>query len=244
VHAPQPSLVAGAQPPPAIPWDRWRELGIARAFRDTLVLSIREPTHFYGLVPDSTVGALVYGFVFELVVALASFLYHVLFGAAELDRTLGPFYPQLREVLPNAPELLQTLTSVSAIGSLVTAPFTYLFNLYTTAFLTWIGLRMARCLHTPFRRILQLFAYAGWIQSLGLLGVSGELVLSLFSFVAVLGLGSYYWLVIVRQSQGIDTNRAVISSLYGLLVAFVLGCVCGVPPVIAVIYLLISALSK
>ncbi len=232
--------------PPSIPWERRRELGVARAFRDTLVLSIREPKRFYGLLPSeaSTWPALVYGFTFEAVVAGTTFLHHQLVGAEELDRSLAPLYPQLRQVVPNAPEMIRTLMSASAIGSLCTAPFTYLFKLYVTAFLTWIGLRLARCLHTPFRRIVQLFAYASWIQLIGLLGVTGDLMLSLLSFVALLALGSYYWLVIVRESQRIDTRRAVVASLYGCLVALVVGCVCGVPPMIALAYVLVSILSK
>ena len=238
--------LAGAGQPPSIPWERRRELGVVRAFRETLVCSIREPKRFYGLAPteDSVWPALAYGFTFELIVAVANFLQHQLFGAAELEDALSPFYPQLEHVVPHAPEMIRTLASVSAIGSLVTAPIAYLFNLYATAFLTWIGLRFAGCLHTPFRRIVQLFAYAGWIQILGLAGVTGDLVMSFLSFVAILGLGSYYWLVVVRESQGIDTGRAVVASLYGLLVACVLGCVFGVPPVVALVYWGVSAMSK
>ncbi len=238
--------LAGAGQPPSIPWERRRELGVVRAFRETLVFSIREPTRFYGLVPteDSVWPALAYGFAFELIIAVASFLHHQLFGAAELEQALSPIYPQLEQVVPHAPEMIRTLTSVSAIGSLVITPITYLFNLYATAFLTWIGLRFARCLHTPFRRIVQLFAYAGWIQILGLADVTGDLMMSFLSFVAILGLGSYYWLVVVRESQGIDTGRAVVVSLYGFLVACVLGCVVGVPPVVGLVYVAASALSK
>jgi len=50
----------------SIPWERRAELGLVRAFRDTLVLSIRDPWRFYALPSRETAlwSALAYGFVF------------------------------------------------------------------------------------------------------------------------------------------------------------------------------------
>jgi hypothetical protein len=230
----------------AIPWERRRELGLLRAFRDTVVFSVREPRRFYGLVPEerSPWSALAYGLVFDLVVSLLGFAYTKAVGSAELERSIAPLMPQLREVLPKAPEMITALTSASAIGSLLVTPLSYLFNLFTTTLVTWIGLRLARGLHTSFGRLLRMFAYASWIQLFGLLTLTGDIFLSALSFALVLGFGSYYWLVIVRESQRIDTGRAVMASLYGCLVSLAFGCILGVPLVIGAVWLLWSIVQS
>jgi hypothetical protein len=238
-------------PPPladddAIPWERRRELGRLRAFRETFLLSIREPTRFYSLVPAeaSIWGALAYALAFDLVVALIELAYHQLVGAADFEASVGPLYPQLRQVLPNAPELLGKVMSASAIGSLLLAPISFLVNLCATTAMTWIGLRLARGLRTSFGRLLRMFAYASWIQLFGLLSVTGDIFLSALSFVLVLGFGSYYWLVVVRGSQGIGARQAMLSSLYGCLVAFAFACLLGIPLLVGVGWLLVSALKS
>ena len=239
-------------PPPrqasdeAIPWERRRELGRLRAFRDTFLLSVREPTRFYALVPaePSIWGALAYGLTFDVVVALIAFAYHQLVGAADFEASVGPLYPQLRQVLPDAPELITRLMSAAALGSLLMTPITFVFNLCLTTAMTWIGLRLARGLRTSFGRILRMFAYASWIQIFGLLAVPGDVFLSALSFLLVLGFGSYYWLVIVRGSQGIDTRRAMLSSLYGCLIAFAFACLLGLPLLVGLGWLLVSALQS
>jgi hypothetical protein len=226
----------------AIPWERRRELGLMRAFRDTVVFSVREPRRFYGIVPEarSIWPALAYGLVFDLVVSLLGFAYTKAVGNAELEHSIAPMMPQLREIVPKAPEMITTLMSASAIGSLLVTPLSYFFNLFTTTFVTWIGLRLARGLHTSFGRLLTMFAYASWIQVFGLLALTGDIFLSAFSFLLVLGFGSYYWLVIVRESQRIDTGRAMMASLYGCLVSLAFGCLLGVPLAIGAAWLLWS----
>lgn len=229
-----------------IPWERRRELGWWRAFRDTFVMSIREPTRFYGLVPRdaSPWGALAYGLVFDLVVAVIGFAYHQLVGSAEFEGSVAPLYPQLRQVIPDAPELIAKARAVSAIASLLLTPLFFLFNLFITTVMTWIGLRLARGLHTSFGRILRMFAYASWIQLFGLIAVTGDVILSALSFLLVLGFGSWYWLVVVRESQRIDSRRAMLSSLYGCLVAFALACVLGFPILIGIGLFLASLLQS
>jgi hypothetical protein len=224
-------------PPPqtaaldAIPWERRREVGLWRAFRDTAVLSVREPRRFYGLVPEerSIWPALAYGLVFDVVVSLLAFAYTKAVGSAELEQAIAPMMPQVREIVPKAPEMIATLQSASAIGSLLVTPLSYVFNLFTTTLMTWIGLRLARGLHTSFGRLLRMFAYASWIQVFGVLAVTGDIFLSALSFALVLGFGTYYWLVIVRESQRIDTGRAMMASLYGCLVVAAFGCILGIP---------------
>jgi len=225
-----------------IPWEHRRELGLMRAFRDTVVFSVREPRRFYGLVPEerSAWSALAYGLVFDLVVSLLGFAYTKVFGGAELERSIAPMMPQLREQVPKAPELIATLLSASAIGSLLVTPLSYFFNLFTTTLMTWIGLRLARGLHTSFGRLLRMFAYASWIQVFGVLALTGDIFLSSISFVLVLGFGSYYWLVIVRESQRIDMGRAMTASLYGCLVTLAFGCILGIPFVLGAAWLLWS----
>jgi hypothetical protein len=235
-------------PPPAataIPWERRRELGIVRAFRDTLVLSIREPTRFYGLIPTegSIWPALAYGLVFDLIVAAFGFAYSQTLGATEFASSITPMLPQLREVLPEGPELMAKVMTGSAIGSFLMTPISYLFNLTVTTLMAWVGLRLARGLSTSFGRLQRLFAYASWIQIFGLLAITGDVILSTLSFLLVLGFGSYYWLVIVRESQRVDTKRAALASLYGCLVAFAFACFLGVPVVIGLGWLLVSKLG-
>jgi len=216
------------------PWERRGELGVFRAFADNLVLSVRAPTRFFGLAPRdaSYWPAVLYGFVFELVVALATFAYAKLFGEAELRGTLAPYYPQLEEMLPGGPAQLETFLRASTAVSLIATPFTYVLELHVVALVTWVGLRLAGGLRTSFGHIVRLVAYAGWVRVFGLLGVSGDVVLSLLSGLLSLGFASYVWVALVRASQGIDMKKAVIASLYGTLVGFLVGCVVVVPPTV------------
>ena len=227
------------------PWERRRELGVLRAFVQNLASSVREPGRFYGLAAGdaSHWPAVAYGFVFELVVALATFAYTKLFGEAELQAALGPFYPQLEQALPRLPERLDGLMRASAIVSLLSTPLTYVFELYVMALVTWIGLRLARGLRTSFGHIVRLLAYAGWVRLFGLLGVSGDLVLSLLSGLLTLGYASYIWVVLVRLSQQIDTGRALLASVYGTLVSLAFGCLCIAPPGVALAVWLASKLA-
>jgi hypothetical protein len=199
------------------------------------MLSIREPRRFYALVPRdaSPWPALAYGLAFEVVVAALTFAYHEAFGAAELRASLAGFTPALREVMPSAPALIERTLGASALASLVLTPLSYLLELLGTAAVAWVGLRLTRNLHTSFGVLVRMFAYASWIHVFGVLGVTGDVILSSLSFLLTFGFGSYYWLVVVRQSQRIDTKQAVWASLAGGLVAMVFACVFGLPPLIA-----------
>jgi hypothetical protein len=234
-------------PPDAdtFPWERRRELGVVRAFVQNLTMSVREPGRFYGLAAGeaSHWPAVAYGFVFELAVALATFAYTKLFGEAELHAALGPFYPQLEQMFPGGPARLDGVMSGAAVVSLLSAPLTYVLELYTMALVTWIGLRLARGLRTSFGHIVRLLAYAGWIRLVGLLDVSGDLVLSLVSGLITLGYASYIWVVLVRSSQQIDTRRALLSSVYGTLVTLAFGCLCIAPPAVVLLAWLVTKLS-
>jgi len=174
------------------------------------------------------------------VVALLGFAYDRTIGAAQLDASLGPLYPQIREIFPKGPEALRALTAASSWGSLVLTPITYLFNLHVAVFLTWAGLRLAGGMRTSYGHILRMFAYAGWIQIFGILGVTGYILLSIAGFALSIGFGSYYWLAIVRASQGIETRRAIYASIYGGLIGVGAGCIFGVPLLAGVVYLLVT----
>ncbi len=227
------------------PWERRRELGVGRAFAQTLTLSIRAPRRFYALAPAhaSYWPAIVYGLAFELVVSLATFAHDVTVGQAETARALSPYYPQLDALLPGAHEQLEALQRGAAIGSLVTAPLSYLFELYATAALTWVGLRLARGLRTPFGHIVRLLAYASWVRLFGLLGVTGELALSALGALLTLGFASYAWVVLVRASQGIDGRTVIVASLFSTLALVTVGCVCAVPPAVAALAMLAAKLA-
>lgn len=229
-----------------IPWERRGEVGWWRAFRDTLVMSIREPTRFYGLVPrePTSWGALAYGLVFDVLVAVIGFAYHQLLGTTEFEGAVAPLYPQLREVWPDGPELIGKARAASAIAGLLITPLSFLFNLGLTTLMTWIGLKLARGLTTSFGRLLRMFSYASWIQLFGIVSITGDVLLSAVSFLLVLGSGSFYWLVVVRQSQGIDTRRAMLASLYGCLLAAACACVVGLPVMVALAFVLASALKS
>jgi hypothetical protein len=215
---------------------------MARAFGRTLVFSIRHPTRFYGLIPSekSLLPAIAYGFVFQLGVALATLVYTKAVGAADLDASLKPLLAEMREIMPNLPELVGKTSSASAIASFVLCPVTYLVDLFLSVSLTWVGLRIVGGLKTTFERLLRLFAYASWIQVFGLISVTGDIVLSLVGSLLVLGVGSYYWLLIVRESQQIDTRRAIYASLVGCLIALGCGCICGLPVLGGLTYLLMT----
>jgi hypothetical protein len=227
------------------PWERRGEIGIVRAFALNLALSVRAPTQFYGLAPRdaSYWPAVAYGFVFELVVALATLAYAKAFGEADLRATLGPITPQLEQVLPGATDRLDAFMRTSSVVSFLATPFSYVFELHVVAFVTWIGLRLARGLRTSFGHIVRLLAYAGWVRLFGLLGISGDLVLSALSGLLAIGFASYAWVALVRASQQIDMRRAVIASLYGTLVGFVVGCVCVVPPTVMLVVWVASKLA-
>lgn len=221
-----------------IPWEHRGKLGPARAFWETLVLSVRAPRYFYGLAPreDSVWGALAYGLAFEVIVALVSFAHHALFGAAELQSSLTPFYPQIREAFPEGPSIIMRLQASAAIVSLLLTPLTYLFNLLVTVTMTWIGLKMAGAMTTSYARLLKMFAYASWISIFGVLGVPSEMLLGLLSFVLILGFGAYYWTVVVRETQRVDTTRIVVASLYSCLVGGLFCCFIGVPGIAGLAY--------
>jgi hypothetical protein len=229
-------LARDAAPPASLvdaraPWEARRDLGLGRAFVRTLVLSVREPARFYALVPRdaSPLPALVYAAAFDVPVALLTFAYQKAVGEAEFRTTLAGITPALREVMPRAPELIERALGGSALATLLLTPVSSLLELLATATLTWIGLRLTRALRTSFGTLLRLFAYASWIHLFGLLGVTGDVLLSGLSFVLTFGLASYTWLVIVRQSQHTDTRRAVYVSLVGGLVAMAFACVVVLP---------------
>jgi hypothetical protein len=229
----------------AFPWERRGELGFVRAFADNLVLSIRAPGRFYALEPRAASfwPAVAYGFVFELVVALATFAYAKTVGEAEMKSALAPLYPQIEEVLPDATAKLDTLLGTSAWASLLLCPIGYLLQVFSFAAVTWVGLRIARGLHTSFGHLVRLLAYANWVRVFGLLGTTDDLVLSFTGALLSLGVGSYVWVVLVRSSQRIDLQRTILASVYGTLVALVVGCVCAVPPAVLFAVWLVSKLA-
>jgi hypothetical protein len=220
-----------------IPWEQRGELGLVRAFFGTLALSAREPNRFYALVPRdaSPWPAIAYGLVFELVVAFASFAYDRVVGASEFGTTLATIRPQLDGALPGAAALLERLHEDSSLFGLLFAPVSYLLELLVTAGVTWVGLRLIRNLRTSFGTLVRIFAYASWVSILGLVGVTDDVLLGCLSFLLTFGFGAYYWVIAVKRSQGIDTQRAVYASLVGGAVAAGIGLVVFVPPLIALI---------
>ncbi len=198
---------------------------------------MRRPNHFYALAPRdaSPWPAIAYGLVFEMVVTLASFAYERTLGVEDLGGALATIEPQLEAARPGATALLERLNGASSIVSLLFAPASYLLELTLTAGVTWIGLRLVGDLRTSFGALVRLFAYASWVRLFGLLGVSSDLVLTSLGSLASFGFGAYTWLVVVKRSQGIDTQRAVHASLAGSLVAVVAGAVVIVPAALALI---------
>jgi hypothetical protein len=228
----------GLSAPERIPWEARGELGLARAFARTLALSVRQPNRFYALAPRdaSPWPAIAYGLVFEMFVALASFAYDQTLGAEEVGGALATITPQLEAVRPGTAALLEQLHSASSVASLFFAPVSYLLELTVTAGVTWIGLRLIGALRTSFGALVRLFAYASWIGLFGLLGVSNDLGLTALGALASFGFGAYTWLVVVKCSQGIDTQRAVHASLAGGLVAIMVGAIVVVPPALALFF--------
>jgi hypothetical protein len=220
-----------------IPWEARGELGLARAFARTLTLSVRQPSRFYALAPrdPSPWPAIAYGLVFEVIVSLASFAYERTLGAEELGDALAPIQSQLEAVRPGTGALLERLHGASSVASLLFAPASYLLELVISAGVTWIGLRLIGALRTSFGTLIRLFAYASWIHLFGLIGVSSDLILMGFGGLVSLGFAAYTWLIVVKRSQGIDTERAVRASLAGSLVAVVAGAIVIVPPALALI---------
>jgi len=223
--------------PERIPWEARAELGLGQAFARTLSVSVRQPDRFYALAPRDTSPwpAIAYGFVFEAIVTLASFAYDRTIGAEELGGALATIKPQLEAARPGVTALLERLQEASSIASLVLAPASYLLELAATAGVTWIGLRLTGDLRTSFGTLLRLFAYASWVRIFGLLGVPGDLLLTGLGWLASFGFAAYTWLIVVKRSQGIDTQRAVYASLAGGAVALVAGAMIVVPGAIAII---------
>ena len=225
-----------------IPWEARGEVGWGRAFVDTLRLAVRSPSRFYAIEPRdrSPIPALLFGYLFEIPITLGSFVYAKLVGEPELRETLAHYGPQLSEMMPGAQQLLERAAGGSAIVSLLLSPVTYLLEVLLTTAVTWIGLRLSKTLRTSFGTLLRLFAYASWVRVVGLVGIGNDVILSTLAFLMIFGLGSWYWLVIVKQSQRLETWPAVKSSLYGGLVAVAFGCVIGLPLIAIVVLWLMS----
>jgi hypothetical protein len=210
-----------------------------------LVLSVREPNRFYALVPRdaSPWPAIAYGLVFEMLVSCASFAYESTVGTAELGSALATIRPQLDAALPGAAALLERLHEDSSLASLLFAPVSYLLELVVTAGVTWVGLRLVRSLRTSFGALVRIFAYASWVRVFGLIGVPDDVLLTCLSSLLAFGFGAYYWVVAVKRSQGIDTQRAVYASLAGGAVAAAVGLVILVPPVVLAVMWTVSKLD-
>ncbi len=235
----------GSSAPERIPWEARGEIGLARAFVRTFALSVRRPSDFYAMAPRdaSPWPAIGYGLVFEVVVTLASFAYDRTLGADELGGALATLKPQLEAVRPGAAALLERLDAATSVLSLVFAPASYLFELALTASVTWIGLRLVGSLRTSFGALVRLFAYASWVRLFGLLGVSSDLLFMSLGALVSLGFGAYTWVVVVKRSQGIDTQRAVYASLAGGLVAVVAGGIVLVPPALALVVWVVAKMQ-
>lgn len=227
-----PDRYAPGMPP--IPWEDRRELGIVRAFGRTLVLAARHPAQLYPLCRSaaSPIAAVAFGLVFELVVASLGFVHEKLVGEAELEATIERYGPDLRQMLPQGVDLLESALRGSALASLLFTPVSYLIELLATTAVTWIGLRLVKQLHTSFSVLLRAFAYASWVRIFGLLGVTGDVFLGALGSLLAFGFGSWAWLVAVKKTQEIDTTAAVYASLLGGIVAFAIVCVVGLPPLI------------
>lgn len=229
----------------AIPWEERRTIGLWRAFLRTLILTVREPNRFYALPPrvESPLPALLYGFLFEVPVALSTFVYQKAIGEAAFRSTTAGMAPALRELLPQAPELMDQAIFMSAFVSLFLAPVTYVIEVLFTALVTWVGLRITRNRRTSFNVLVQMLSYASWFRLFGLFGITGDVFLSALSFLLIFGFGGYTWLVMLRQTEQIDTLKAVYVSLAGGLVALALGCVVGIPLVVILAMWAISSVQ-
>jgi hypothetical protein len=228
-----------------IPWEERGTLGIATAFMRTLTMAVRTPSRFYALTPrdGSVLPAIAFGLVFALVVAGATFARELIFGEAELSGALAAIAPQLEAAYPGALALIERIRRFSTVASFALAPLEFVLELYVTVAMTWIGLRLTKTLKTPFGVLVRLFAYASWVQIFGLVGVPDEVLLSFLSFCLTFGLACYYWVVVVKASQGIDTNRAVVASIIGGLVALAIAIAIGTPLVIAIAWWGLSKLE-
>jgi hypothetical protein len=228
-----------------IPWEQRGELGLVRAFWQTLLLSAREPNRFYALAPRdaSPWPAIAYGLVFEMLVSCASFAYDRTIGTEEFGSALATIGPQLDAALPGAAALLERLHEGSSFASLLFAPGSYLLELGVTAGVTWVGLRLIGSLRTSFGALVRILAYASWVRIFGLIGVSDDVLLACSSSLLTFGFGAYYWVVAVKQSQGIDTQRAVYASLAGGAVAAAVGFVVLVPPLVLAIVWAVSKMD-
>lgn len=220
---------------PPIPWEDRLELGILRAFGRTLFLAARHPAMLYARCrrPESPLGGIVFGLVVALFVAALELGHDTLAGHAEVLATIDRYRPELEKVLPGAADGIASVLRGSALVSFLLTPLSYLFELVSTTAVTWIGLRLVRKLRTPFAVLLRAFAYASWVRVFGALGASGDLVLGALGSLLSFGLGSYAWLVVVKETQDIDTTSAVYASLAGGAVAIALAGVLGVPVLIA-----------
>lgn len=165
-------------------------------------------------------GALLYGFVFELVVAILELVYQLLAGDDETKQALSG--------LPVPPSLFELLSWSKWLG-LAFAPVSYVLEVLSLAGMTWLGLKLTKNLRTSFALLVRVFAFASWVRVISLLGLTGEVILSSLAGLAAFILTSWYWLIAVRETQQITTGKAVVVSLAGSGIALALGCFVGVP---------------
>lgn len=235
----------GVAPPSPVALDDWRAIGLHRAFARTIVASVRAPNAFYAAVAQSTsslVLPVAYSVVFDLVVATLTLLYQKALGEDELRATLIPFLPQLGSVIHDAPETLDRFVRIASFGSFAIAPLSGLLELLTTTTVTWIGVRLTLGRATnaaprgpSFTVLLRVFAYASWVRLFGVIGVTGDLVLSSLSALVTIVVASLTWFIAVRASQGLDNRQTILASLWAGVAALALGCFVGLPMIVGLV---------
>lgn len=205
---------------PVLPWERRRELGVARALGRTIAGVLLQPGAFFrqrsrerALWPTLLLG-----------LAL-----HVIGALGTLPVSLARA-ERLRAELasdPLARQLPWLASDESFAMQAIASPLVFFLWTFLSAALWWIALRATGGLRRPFHLIVRALSYlevlsllAPGIAALGLLGPAGEALAPVYAIWAV-----SLQVVAVGRMQGLDAGRTLLAFAVWLALAGCLACV-------------------
>ena len=202
-----------AKAPSSIPWERRKELGIPRAFFETLKESLSSPATFFAREPReaSIWPTLAYGYVFSFVSSAINSAYQLTLGRDEVAEELAR--------TPELAELSFLASPAFALAGFVLSPLFHLLNIYFWSGLWWLSLKAVGAANKPFHRIVRALSYVNAVTVLGVLQIFGDLIGALGTLVMLFWL-SALCVVAMWKVQDTDLWRPVVALVLMAVILF------------------------